>query len=56
LSFVTTPILAGFNHRAMFSDTVPEGLRPSKWMRFYSLVALLLLAGFAVFYLWHRFL
>ena len=56
LSFVTTPILAGFNHRAMFSADVPESLRPGSDMRFFSLACLLLLSGFALFYLQHRFL
>lgn len=56
LSFVTTPILASFNHRAMFSADVPESLRPGSAMRFFSLACLLLLSGFALFYVWHRFL
>ena len=55
LSFVTTPILAFFNHRAMFSEDVPADLRPGTPMRIFSGACLVLLSGFALFYLWHRF-
>ena len=56
LSFVTTPILAFFNHRAMHSSEVPEDYRPSPMMTVYSLGCILFLTGFALFYLWSRFL
>ena len=55
LSFVTTPVLAWFNHRAMHSDEVDEAYRPSRGMTLFSQVCVLLLALFALFYLWHRF-
>jgi Mn2+/Fe2+ NRAMP family transporter len=55
LSFVTTPILAWFNHRAMFSNDVPEAYRPSPAMKIYSLSCVALLSVFALFYLWTRF-
>ena len=56
LSFVTTPILAWFNHRAMHSDDVDPAYRPSRAMTVFSWICLALLAAFALFYLWHRFL
>jgi len=56
LSFVTTPVLAWFNHRAMHSDDVAEAYRPSAAMTQFSRVCLLALTGFTLFYLWHRFL
>mgnify|MGYP004258888207 CR=1 FL=1 len=56
LSFVTTPVLAFFNHRAMHADEVDEAYRPSKAMSAFSMACVLALTVFALFYLWHRFL
>ena len=56
LSFVTTPALAWFNHRAMHSREVAEAFRPSAAMTHFSRLCLVALTGFALFYLWHRFL
>ncbi|HAN31603.1 MAG TPA: hypothetical protein DCQ06_08415 [Myxococcales bacterium] len=55
LSFVTTPALAWFNHRAMFSQEVPEDYRPGKAMYAMSLVCCISLAAFALYYLMTRF-
>ena len=55
LSFITTPVLAYFNHQAMFSSDVPEHLQPKRPMRLFSIACQALLVGFALFYLWHRF-
>ena len=55
LSFVTTPVLAWFNHRAMHSDEVSEAYRPTTAMTVFSLACVVVLTGFALFYLWHRF-
>ena len=55
LSFVTAPVLAFFNHKAMFSSDVPKEALPSAKMKLYSIVCVVALTGFAVFYLWHRF-
>jgi Mn2+/Fe2+ NRAMP family transporter len=55
LSFVTTPILAGFNHRAMHGSEVDESYRPSRAMSVFSLVCVVTLSVFSVFYLWQRF-
>ncbi len=55
LSFVTTPILAYFNHRAMFSSDVPEHLQPQRSMWLFSIVCQVLLVGFTLFYIWNRF-
>ena len=56
LSFVTTPVLAFFNHRAMHADEVEEAYRPSKGMTLFSLGCVIALTLFSLFYLWHRFL
>ncbi len=56
LSFVTTPVLAYFNHRAMHAPEGDEAYRPSKAMTAFSLGCVVVLTLFASFYLWHRFL
>ena len=56
LSFVTTPVLALFNHRAMHADEVDQAFRPSKGMTLFSMACVVCLSAFAAFYLWHRFL
>jgi Mn2+/Fe2+ NRAMP family transporter len=56
LSFVTTPVLATFNHRAMHAEEVEEAYRPSQAMSVFSLACVFVLTAFALFYLWHRFL
>lgn len=56
LSFVTTPVLALFNHRAMFSAEVPQAYRPSNTMKRYSEVCIGALSVFALVYLWIRFI
>lgn len=55
LSFVTTPILAWFNHRAMHSDDVDQAYRPSRALSLFSLACVVFLTVFALFYLWNRF-
>lgn len=52
ISFVGTPLLAAFNHRAMHSAAVPAAHRPGKAMRRASLACVWLWAGFAVLYVW----
>ena len=55
LSFVTTPFLAWFNHRAIHSTDVSEAYRPSKAMSVFSLSCVAVLSVFAGFYIWSRF-
>ncbi len=54
LSFVTAPILAWLNHRAVFAKGLPENLRPSDGMRAFSRISIALLAAFAAWWLWLR--
>ena len=52
LSFMTAPILAGLNHRAMFQENVPEDARPRPWLRYLSLAGIAGLSIFAMYYLY----
>lgn len=51
MSFLTAPILAILNHKSICGEEVPEGLRPGTGMRALSLVSIVLLSGFAVWWL-----
>lgn len=55
LSFVTTPILALFNHRAIHAEEVSAPFRPTPAMTWFSIGCIVFLSGFAAFYLWSRF-
>lgn len=55
ISFLTAPILAMLNHRAVHAVEVPAELRPSPGMRLFSLLCIALLSGFAVWWLFIRF-
>lgn len=55
LSFLTAPLLAFFNHRAMHAPEVPRALQPGAAMTAWSWVAIVLQAAFAVYFLWFKF-
>ncbi|NKB36578.1 MAG: divalent metal cation transporter [Gammaproteobacteria bacterium] len=50
VAFVTAPLLATFNHRAMYSDEVPPDQRPGKIMQIWSLAGIVVMFSVAVFY------
>lgn len=56
LSFLTAPLLAALNHRAMFDESVPADHRPSPLLRLASLGGIAFLGSFAAYYVWLRFL
>jgi len=56
LSFLTAPILATLNHRAITSSDVPPEAQPGKGMKLYSWVSIASLTAFALYYLKLRFL
>lgn len=56
LSFMGTPALAWFNHRAMTSSAVPPEFRPGRAMRALSLGGVILWTAFALLYAWVTFL
>jgi Mn2+/Fe2+ NRAMP family transporter len=51
LSFLTAPILAWLNHRAVHGAEVPPDARPSRFLSWFSRVGMLFMGGFAVWYL-----
>jgi len=55
LSFVTAPILAWLNHRAVTGPEVPEDKRPSLGMLRLSALSIAVLGAFTLYYLWLRF-
>jgi Mn2+/Fe2+ NRAMP family transporter len=56
LSFVTAPVFAWLNYRAVTHHEVPEAARPGPLLRAQSLLGLLFLVVFAVGYLGWRLL
>ncbi|MCA9720771.1 MAG: divalent metal cation transporter, partial [Myxococcales bacterium] len=55
LSFLTAPMLAWLNHRAIHSDEVPTQHRPSRGMTIFSWVSIVSLSAFAAYFLALRF-
>lgn len=55
LAFLTAPILAVLNHRAVFDGEIPADKRPGERMRSFSLVCIGLLSLFALLWLYVRF-
>ncbi len=55
LAFLTAPILAILNHRAVFATYIPEEKRPGERMRRFSLVSIGVLALVALWWLYVRF-
>lgn len=55
ISFLTAPILAVLNHRAVFAPDIDADKQPNPGMRLYSLVSIALLGTFALAWLYIRF-
>ena len=51
LSFITAPLYAFLNYRLVISKQTPENFRPNKELRILSIIGLLFLSGFTIFYL-----
>ena len=51
LSFITAPLYAFLNYRLIISNQMPEKFRPNKELRILSIIGLLFLSGFTIFYL-----
>jgi len=56
VSFLTAPVFAFLNHRAIASADVPRERRPAGWMLHWSAAGTVLMALLALGYLWIRFL
>ncbi len=56
ISFLTAPILAWLNHRAVFGPDLDPEQRPPRWLYWLSWAGFLFLTVFAAFYIWLRWL
>lgn len=56
VSFVSAPIYAWLNYKVMMGDDVPDSEKPQGWFKAYTLMCLLLLSLFSLFFLGWRFL
>jgi len=54
LSFVGTPVIAWFNHRAMVGGDVPGAHRPRRWLLVWSWVGIVFWTAFAAVFLVQR--
>ena len=54
VAFLSAPLLAYLNHRAVHTADVPVEHRPPGWLRWLSVAGMVFLAGFSVLYLWVR--
>lgn len=55
LSFITAPVLAYLNYRAVTGKHVPAYFQPRPWLKIYAWTGILFLTAFTVFYLVWRF-
>lgn len=55
ISFMTAPILAYINYRAVTGDWMPEGTQPGPKLRLFNLISMIFLTGFALFFIIWRF-
>lgn len=56
LSFVTAPVLAVVNFKLVTSHHMPDDSKPSKWLRVLSVFGLIFLTGFALLFIYWRFI
>lgn len=54
IAFISAPILAYFNHRAMFSEAVSKELRPGKFLRLWSGGGIIIMFVIAAYYLYTK--
>ena len=55
LSFLTAPLLAFFNHRAVHAPEVPRDQQPGAGITAFSWVSIVLQTAFALYFLWFKF-
>ncbi len=55
LSFLTAPMLAFFNHRAVHAPEVPRDQQPGAGMTAFSWASIVLQSAFALYFLWFKF-
>ena len=56
ISFVTAPLLAYLNLKAVTSSVMPKNGVPPKWLRVYAYIGLLFLTVFSIVFLYWRFI
>ncbi len=56
LSFITAPLLAILNHLAVTRSGMPHLAVPPKWLRIYSLVSIVVLSAFSLYYVGYKYL
>lgn len=54
LSFITAPVLAYLNYKAVMHPQMPREARPEKWLRVWAWIGIAFLSAFTVFYLVYR--
>ena len=55
ISFLTAPLIAWLNHRAMYGDEVAKKDRPTKAMRIWSIASIVILAVTSQVYIYYNF-
>ena len=56
LSFVTAPVLAILNYKAVTHKDMPEESRPGKGLKIYAITGIVFLSTFTIFYIaWNIF-
>jgi Mn2+/Fe2+ NRAMP family transporter len=56
ISFITAPLLAILNYKAVTGKHMPATGRPKLWLRIYAITGIVFLSGFTLFYLYYNFL
>jgi len=56
ISFITTPLLAILNYKAINHHQLPEAVRQPKWLKIYSLIGIFFLSLFSLVFVIWRFL
>ena len=51
VAFLVAPFLSFLNHRAVFSSNVPKHLQPSQLTKYWSISGIIIMSGFAIFYI-----
>jgi Mn2+/Fe2+ NRAMP family transporter len=51
VAFTTAPVLAWFNHRAIFSNEIEPELQPARYLYIWSLFSIFIMLGVALYYL-----
>ena len=56
LAFISAPIIAFLNHRAVFHSTIEEAYQPKAYLKVWSIVGIIALSIFSIIFIYVRFL